>query len=82
MGRVLSESGRAVFVVGNSNLRGVFISNSNALKHAAELAGLSLVSERERDLPGQHRYLPPPAQSDSMLAGRMRTEVVLAFAKG
>lgn len=75
--RVLKSGGRAVFVVGDSCLRGVFIRNSNAVESAAKLAGLRLVGRVERDLPTQSRYLP---MTTEQLAKRMRTEAVLSFA--
>ena len=79
--RVLKEGGKAVYVVGNNNLKGVFVSNSEAIKVLAKDAGMKLKSESTRELPPNRRYLPPPA---SKLAGksfksRMRTEVVLEF---
>ena len=80
--RVLRADGEAVLVVGNSNLRGVFVRNSKAVSEAAVLAGLTPVSEAERELPAQHRYLPPPRASGRSLDLRMNTESVLVFRKG
>lgn len=78
--RVLRRGGRAVFVVGNSSVRGVFIKNALAVSAAAERAGFDLIEQHERDLPPSRRYLPPPAKMDnSMLERRMRTETVLTF---
>jgi DNA modification methylase len=74
--RVLRANGRAVLVVGDSCLRGVFIRNSNAVEKAAELAGLKKTSRIERDLPSSSRYLP---MTSEQLAKRMRTETVLSF---
>lgn len=79
--RVLMPGGELVAVVGNSNLRGVFVSNSDAFRTAAERSGLTLVEERVRDLPTQHRYLPPPTSTRSTLAKRMKTETVLRLSK-
>jgi DNA modification methylase len=79
--RVLRPGGEVVFVVGNSNLKSVFISNSDAVKEASRLAGLKLMTEAERDLPSQHRYLPPPAAKGSSLDKRMNTETVLRLRK-
>ena len=78
--RVLKNSGQAVFVVGNSRLRDVFVSNARGLETAAEIAGLKLVEESERRLPAGSRYLPIPADKKSALGRRMRTETVLTFA--
>jgi DNA modification methylase len=81
--RVLVKDGKAVFVVGNSTLRGNFISNSSALTFLAKKIGLSLVSTRTRPLPENRRYLPPPtsALSGNQLQSRMREEVIITFVK-
>jgi adenine-specific DNA methylase len=81
--RVLRRGGRAVYVVGDSTIRGTFIRNSMIVALVAQLRGLSLVSRQSRSLPANRRYLPPPKRmlsSDTMDA-RMRREVVIAFAK-
>src|SRR4029077_474627 len=78
--RVLKKSGQAIFVVGNSRLRDVFVSNARGLEMAAEIAGLKLVEESERRLPPGSRYLPIPVDKKSALGRRMRTETVLTFA--
>ena len=45
-------------------------------------AGLQLEDSYVRDIPREHRYLPPPqATANSQLATRMRTESVLRFQK-
>lgn len=78
--RVLKPEGRAVLVVGNSNIRGVFVSNANAVLKIAEHIGLECLSNHERELPPNKRYLPPPTeQGKSNLTKRMRTESVLTF---
>lgn len=80
--RVLKPKGSAVMVVGNSCLKGIFIKNTLAVTIAAELAGLHLVSENERELPANRRYLPPPSsENTSTLTNRMRTEAILTFGK-
>ena len=76
--RVLSPSGRAVFVVGNSCLKEQFIHNANGVAQAARQAGLKVVSRRERELPHASRYL--PMTNDGSLSKRMRTESILTFA--
>lgn len=76
--RVLAQTGRAVFVVGNSCLKDEFIHNANGVAQAARLAGLRVVSRRERELPQANRYL--PLTKDGTLSKRMRTESVLTFA--
>jgi hypothetical protein len=77
--RVLRAGAPATFVMGDSCLKGVFISNSNGLVAAAELAGLHEVSRDVRELPQKHRYLPTP--KNGALAKRMRKETVLTFRK-
>jgi DNA modification methylase len=81
--RVLKTKGRAVFVVGDSAIRGVFVKNSEGLTCLAKSNGLSLISRDTRPIETKRRYLPPP---DSYMAGekmqgRMREEVILQFAK-
>lgn len=80
--RVLRPDGKAVFVIGNSSIRGVFIRNSVAVSAAAQGVGFRLVKEVERTLPPNRRYLPPPcSRGRSDLERRMRTETVLSFAR-
>jgi SAM-dependent methyltransferase len=75
--RVLKPSARAIFVVGNSCLKGTFIRNADGVAAAAAAVGLREVERSERDLPESSRYLPVTGIS---LAKRMRTETVLSFA--
>lgn len=80
--RVLRAGGKAVFVIGNSCVRGVFIKNSAALISAATMCDLRLTESSERTLPANRRYLPPPDGSASTtLQKRMRTESVLSFTR-
>lgn len=82
MSRVLRPRGKAVFVVGNSCIRGIFVKNSQAIKSLAERNGLLYQGEEERELPPNRRYLPPPSASrQSNLNKRMRTETVLKFVR-
>ncbi len=77
--RVTKPGGRITLVVGNSMLRGVFISNQGAFTEAARLLGLNLLKLEERELPNQHRYLPMPQSSGSPLGRRMRTETIISL---
>jgi SAM-dependent methyltransferase len=79
--RVLKRKGRAVFVVGDSAIRGVFIKNSEALIRLADSNGLSLVSRNTRPIETKRRYLPPPEseRAGGKMQGRMREEVILEF---
>lgn len=81
--RVLKPHGRAIYVVGDCNLRGNFIQNSQILRSLAAAHSLQWVSTRRRELPTNKRYLPPPcsAKAGSQLRARMGDEVVLAFRK-
>lgn len=81
--RILTQSGNAVIVVGNSTIRGIFINNSRVLTSLARNNGLRLVSARRRPLQENRRYLPPPthAKAGAMLKSRMNEEVILTFEK-
>lgn len=80
--RVLRPGGKAVLVIGNSCLKGVFVENALAATAAAMRLGLTLENRYERDLPANKRYLPPPTNSEtSVLNKRMRTESILSFYK-
>jgi hypothetical protein len=76
--RVLKRGGGATFVVGNSCLKGTFIKNSAGVAQAAALAGMTAISETERELPSGNRYLPI---TGTALSKRMRTETVLKYSK-
>lgn len=79
--RVLAPSGRAIYVMGNSSVRGTFVRNSAVIEAVATRIGLRLVEKRTRLLPPNRRYLPPPSTRNAgpKLAARMRQEVVMAF---
>ena len=81
--RVLRAGGRAVYVVGDSTVRGTFIPNSAIVEAVALTHGLKLSSRQTRTLPANRRYLPPPKlrRSGTMLDARMRREVVISLNK-
>ena len=81
--RVLCHGGRAVYVVGNSTVRGTFIKNSSIVEAAAKQNGLTLHSRQSRALPANRRYMPPPKKgaSGAGMDSRMRREVVMLFIK-
>ena len=79
LSRVMKPHGRAVLVVGNSNLRGVFVDNTSMIVAASEVNGLTVLSKQTRLLPPSSRYLPPPKESSSPLDLRMRDEAVIEF---
>jgi hypothetical protein len=49
--KTLRPGGRALFVVGNSSLRGVFLRNDKTVEIAADGVGLQSISRTERELP-------------------------------
>jgi len=80
--RVLRRGGRAVYVVGDSTIRGTFVKNSAIIEGVAEGRGLKLSSKKCRALPANRRYLPPPRRDQfAAMNSRMRREVVLVFEK-
>jgi tRNA G10 N-methylase Trm11 len=81
--RVLRTGGRAVYVVGDSTVRGTFIPNSSIVAAVAAENGLRLHSSHSRDLPANRRYMPPPkpGASAAPMDTRMRREVVLVLDK-
>ncbi|MDZ7724638.1 MAG: hypothetical protein U5R06_17985 [candidate division KSB1 bacterium] len=81
--RVLKVNGKAIFVVGDSTIRGVFIKNSEALASLAKQHGLTLVSRTTRPIETRRRYLPPPEsiKAGDRMQNRMREEVILHFVK-
>jgi DNA modification methylase len=81
--RVLRTRGRAVYVVGDSTIRGTFVRNSAIISAAAENHGLVSRSRHVRVLPSNRRYLPPPDRERPIakMNSRMRREIVLSFEK-
>src|SRR5207247_1683046 len=83
LARVLVRGGRAVLVVGDSTMRGVYVRNSRALAYLGERHGFEVARRRRRNLPPNRRYLPPPSSRNSgpMLKNRLRTELLLELTK-
>ena len=81
--RVLRKSGRAIFVVGNCNIRNTFVQNSKCIIGLAKELGLVVSKTRSRLLPENRRYLPPPESVGvgKALRKRMRQEVVITLLK-
>jgi DNA modification methylase len=79
--RILTPGGKAVYVVGNSTIRGTFVRNSALVEATSIARGLRITRKTVRLLPASRRYLPPPCRSKvgASLSGRMRQEVVLTF---
>lgn len=80
--RVLEKKGKATFVVGNSCINEIFVENALIVRNSCQMAGLRLVTQREREIPQNKRYLPPPSYDNvSTFKSRMRTESVMRFSK-
>jgi DNA modification methylase len=81
--RVLRRNAKAVFVIGDCNIRGVFVRNSKCLIALAKELGLTVTKTRRRPLPDSRRYLPPPASTRDghTLSKRMREEVIITMRK-
>ena len=80
--RVLHRGGYAVYVLSNSVLRGTEFDTARIVIEAASDAGFHFEGRYARDIPREHRYLPPPQTTANVqLAARMRTESVLRFCK-
>ena len=77
--RVLRPGHPATFVMGNSTRRGITIDNAAALEELAGARGFRRVQRYERELPANHRYLPPPHGAKSSLSQRIRTEAVITM---
>jgi SAM-dependent methyltransferase len=81
--RVLRSGGKAVFVVGNCNIRETFVQNSRCVEGLAAELGMVVSKVCRRRLSENRRYLPPP---ESLTAGkalkkRMREEVIITIQK-
>jgi DNA modification methylase len=79
--RVLSSTGKAVYVVGENTVRETYIRTSVIVSKLAELAGLSLKGRQMRTLPANRRYMPPPSCDYGSMNARMRREIVLTFTR-
>jgi tRNA G10 N-methylase Trm11 len=80
--RVLKCGGIAVFVIGNSYIKGSFVRNSRIISHILRRLGFKHVSHFSRPILPSRRYLPPPAQAGmNDLEHRMRREVVLTYVR-
>lgn len=80
--RVLKPQGRAVYVIGDSCLKGVLIKNSQIITLSAGHAGFKRQTIERRDIPINHRSLPFPSSDHSNpLNKRMRHEHVITLEK-
>jgi hypothetical protein len=83
MSRVLVQGGKAIVVIGDSTMRGVFVQNSKAIIALGARHGLKLQKVRTHQIPDNKRYLPPPSAlgAGGQLRARMREEVVITLRK-
>lgn len=81
--RVLRSGGRAVLVIGNCNVREIFVQNSTCIEAISAELGMGVESVRSRPLPESRRYLPPPESigAGKALRKRIREEVILTLVK-
>lgn len=80
--RVMKRGAHATVVIGDTFMAGVLIKNTEMFKNAAALAGLTLVTEEQRQILASKRYLPPPTLTGTNnLDKRMKTEAILTFMK-
>lgn len=80
--RVLKSKGKAFFVIGDCNLKGIFIKNSEVIKYLFAQLGFSVICKYKRKIPDNRRYLPPPKSCGNlMMNSRMREEIVLGVQK-
>jgi len=81
--RVLKAKEKAVFVIGDCNIKSTFISNSLAIQTLAEEVGFKMYDIKKRPLPENRRYLPPPRsqRSGDAMNKRMKEEVILTLKK-
>ena len=81
--RVLTDRGKAVYVVGENTVRGTFIRNAKIVEAVGRSAGLRCTERRSRELPANRRYLPPPSKQSrtAPLGNRLRREVIMTFEK-
>jgi DNA modification methylase len=81
--RVLKPGAKAVFVIGDCNLRESFVENSTAIDLIGRDVGFRIGAARRRPLPENRRYLPPPTTKSSgkALQKRMKEEIILTLVK-
>lgn len=77
--RVLATNGKATFVVADAMISGALINLSEILERVAARHALRCMDSLIRELPKNHRYLPPPSDGTGALDKRMRSESCLTF---
>jgi DNA modification methylase len=79
--RVLKPNRNATYVIGNSNIKGYEVKNSDLLKFAAQEVGFEISEQKIRTIPENRRYMPLINSPQSALTNRMRSEHVITFKK-
>ena len=79
--RVLKAGREATYVMGNSQVKGKEIRNSDLLIIAAQKAGFVIKSVQTRDIPENRRYMPMKRSDHTALAKRMNQEYIIRFYK-
>lgn len=79
--RVLVPHGRAVYVLGENTIRGVYVRNAKIIRLLASRLGLRLEKSSRRPLPSNRRYLPPPTSGAQTMDARMSYEIILQLKK-
>jgi hypothetical protein len=79
--RVLVPRGRAVYVLGENTIRGVYVRNAKIVRMLASRLGLRLEKSSSRPLPSNRRYLPPPTNGAQTMDARMSYEIILQLRK-
>ena len=76
--RVIKRGGQMGLVIGDSTLRGTFVSNSGIFDTVAKEHGFSLMHRETRNILQTKRYL-PTASASNTLEKRMRQEIVAIY---
>lgn len=79
--RVLKANREATYVIGNSNVKGREIRNSDLLILAAKKAGFIVNDIQTREIPENRRYMPMKSSEETALSKRMKHEYVIRFYK-
>jgi DNA modification methylase len=79
--RVLKRLGNATYVIGNSNINGIYVQNNEILKCAAKTCGFKVRKESVREIPSNNRYLPITIKGRNSLKIRMKTEHIIELVK-
>ena len=79
--RVLRSGRKATYVVGNSNIRGREVENSELVISAARQSGFGVAEHVIREIPENRRYMPLVNARNAALAKRIRQEHIITFVK-